>query len=122
MLARTAHTAAQQWGAALGVTASRRSASAAAGLTSNQYPPPDPSRLGTADLCDVYHPEAVDVVSQPKIQIMQPLFKDLGDHLRFRGQAATIKCFEVLSWWRVLPIHEDMPSCKHCCGLCLQVL
>lgn len=40
-------------------------------LSSLQYPPPDASRLGTADLCDVHHPEPVDVVSQPKIQIMQ---------------------------------------------------
>lgn len=54
----------------------------------------DPSRFGTADLCDVHHPESVDMVSQPKIQIMQPLFRDYGGHLRFRGPAATVKCFE----------------------------
>lgn len=128
-----------------------------------------------ADLCDVHHPEPVDVVSQPKIQIMQaggwvamawwsppvvgaewfagvfvrvwtgrcggpllpratwlpaslhtgnahksmrmrsealtpthpptfqptiimlaqPVFRDFGGNLRFRGQAATVKCFEV---------------------------
>lgn len=96
MLARTAQTAVQRWAAAAGCSATRRGlAASASGPASNQYPPPDPSRLGTADLCDVYHPEAVDCVSQPKIQIMQPLFRDLGGHLRFRGQAATIKCFEV---------------------------
>lgn len=97
MLARTAQHAVQRWGAAASCSATRRGLAAAAadGPTSNQFPPPDPSRLGTADLCDVYHPEAVDVVSQPLVQIMQPLFKDLGGHLRFRGKAATVKCFEV---------------------------
>ncbi|KAI3429703.1 hypothetical protein D9Q98_005788 [Chlorella vulgaris] len=96
MLARTAQHAVQRWGAAASCSATRRGLAAAAadGPTSNQFPPPDPSRLGTADLCDVYHPEAVDVVSQPLVQIMQPLFKDLGGHLRFRGKAATVKCFE----------------------------
>ena len=72
MLARTAQVAAQRWAAAAATGSSRAFAAAAAdGPKSNQFPPPDASRLGTADLCDVYHPEAVDVVSQPKIQIMQ---------------------------------------------------
>ncbi|PRW60381.1 regulator of ribonuclease activity A [Chlorella sorokiniana] len=94
MLARTAQVAAQRWAAAAAAGSSRAFAAAADGPKSNQFPPPDASRLGTADLCDVYHPEAVDVVSQPKIQIMQPLFRDYGGHLRFRGRAATVKCFE----------------------------
>jgi regulator of RNase E activity RraA len=94
MLARTAQTAAQRWAAAAACGSRGLAAAAEGGPTSNQYPPPDPSRLGTADLCDVYHPEAVDVVSQPKISIMQPLFKDYGGNIRFRGPAATVKCFE----------------------------
>jgi hypothetical protein len=95
MLARTAQTAAQRWAAAAACGIRGLKAGAASGgPTSNQYPPPDPSRLGTADLCDVHHPEAVDVVSQPKIAIMQPLFKDYGGNIRFRGPAATVKCFE----------------------------
>lgn len=32
----------------------------AAAFSSNAYPPPDTSRAGTADLCDVHHPESVD--------------------------------------------------------------
>lgn len=71
MLARTAQIAAQRWAAAAAGSTRAIAAAAADGPKSNQFPPPDPSRLGTADLCDVYHPEAVDVVSQPKIQIMQ---------------------------------------------------
>lgn len=71
MLARTAQAAAQRWAAGASTAAARSFAAAADGPKSNQFPPPDPSRLGTADLCDVYHPEAVDVVSRPKIQIMQ---------------------------------------------------
>ncbi|KAL4421589.1 hypothetical protein ABPG75_010880 [Micractinium tetrahymenae] len=90
MLARTAKTATQRWAAAAALGGTR----CASGPTSNQYPPPDASRLGTADLCDVHHPEPVDVVSQPKIQIMQPVFRDFGGNIRFRGKAATVKCFE----------------------------
>eukprot|EP00892_Ulva_mutabilis_P004737 jgi/Ulvmu1/2635/UM014_0087.1 len=57
-------------------------------------PPPDMARGATADLCDVHYPDPVDVVVEPKLQIMQPGFKDLGGLLRFSGQAATVKCFE----------------------------
>ena len=57
-------------------------------------PPPDTARGATADLCDVHHPESVDVVSQPDVRIMQPIFKDLGGRMRFAGQASTVKCFE----------------------------
>ena len=38
-------------------------------------PPPDMSRGATADLCDVHYPDSVDVVVEPKVQIMQPLFR-----------------------------------------------
>ena len=51
--------------------------------------------------------EPVDVVSQPKIQIMQPLFKDFGGHMRFRGRAATVKCFEARGRRR--------RRCRRCC-------
>ena len=53
MLARTAQVAAQRWAAAASTAAASRgfaAAAAADGPKSNQYPPPDPSRLGTADL------------------------------------------------------------------------
>lgn len=97
MLARTAQFAAQRWMAAASCSATSRGfAAQASGPTSNQYPPPDPTRLGTADLCDVYHPTPVDEVHQTRLQIVQAgLFKDFGGHLRFRGKAATVKCFEV---------------------------
>jgi hypothetical protein len=86
------------------------------GGPTTQTPPPDMARGATADLCDVHYPDPVDVVVQPKIQIMQPLFRcrpgqgvvtlaamaahiqlvfrDLGGVLRFSGKAATVKCFE----------------------------
>ena len=80
------------------------------------YPPPDAARGATADLCDVHLPDPVDVTLQRKVQIMDPIFRclpgpgsltsrrcgahcsvcgrDFGGHLRFRGQAATVKCYE----------------------------
>lgn len=57
-------------------------------------PPPDTARGATADLCDVHFVDSVDVVVEPSVQIMQPLFKDLGGNMRFSGPAATVKCFE----------------------------
>ena len=42
----------------------------------------------------MFYPDPVDVVVEPAVQIMQPLFKDLGGRMRFSGQAATVKCFE----------------------------
>lgn len=57
-------------------------------------PPPDTARGATADLCDVHYPDPVDKVVKPQIQIMQPIFKDLGGNMRFSGQVATVKCFE----------------------------
>ena len=53
---------------------------------SSQTPPPDAARGATADL--------FDIVNQGKVQIMNPVFRDFGGHLRFKGQAATVKCFE----------------------------
>mmetsp|Transcript_48115 Transcript_48115/g.154190 ORF Transcript_48115/g.154190 Transcript_48115/m.154190 type:complete len:209 (+) Transcript_48115:54-680(+) len=61
-------------------------------------PPPDASRAGTADLCDVHHPENVDETLDPKdkkVQIMAPgLLRDYGGVIRFSGPASTVKCFE----------------------------
>lgn len=57
-------------------------------------PPPNASRGATADLCDVFMPEPVDVVSKCTVQIAEPIFLDFGGHSRFSGQAATVKCFE----------------------------
>ena len=38
-------------------------------------PPPDAARGATADLCDVFLPDPVDVTSQRKVQIMDPIFQ-----------------------------------------------
>mmetsp|Transcript_3631 Transcript_3631/g.7099 ORF Transcript_3631/g.7099 Transcript_3631/m.7099 type:complete len:145 (+) Transcript_3631:136-570(+) len=55
----------------------------------------DSDRKGTADLCDIHHPDSVDeIVTQKKIQIMQPVFRDFGGVKRFSGPASTVKCFE----------------------------
>jgi hypothetical protein len=59
-----------------------------------ETPPPDTARGATADLCDVHYVHSVDVVGEPSVQIMQPVFMDLGGKMRFAGQAATVKCFE----------------------------
>ena len=48
---------------------------AAANTPKTAVPPPDMSRGATADLCDVHYPDPVDVVVEPKVQIMQPLFR-----------------------------------------------
>ncbi|HEY4366548.1 MAG TPA: ribonuclease E activity regulator RraA [Steroidobacteraceae bacterium] len=39
----------------------------------------------TADLCDQFSDE---------LQVCEPLFRSFGEHLRFGGPIATIKCFE----------------------------
>lgn len=57
-------------------------------------PPPDTARGATADLCDVFVPESVDVISERTVQIVEPIFRDFGGHLRFSGQVTTVKCFE----------------------------
>lgn len=61
---------------------------------SSQTPPPDAARGATADLCDTFIKDPVDIVNQGGVQIMNPVFRDFGGHLRFKGQAATVKCFE----------------------------
>ena len=38
-------------------------------------PPPDLSRAGTADLCDVHVPEPVDQVTAARVAIMEPIFR-----------------------------------------------
>ncbi|KAK9818251.1 hypothetical protein WJX72_009589 [[Myrmecia] bisecta] len=57
-------------------------------------PPADAARGATADLCDVFLPDPVDVVTEQKVQIVAPIFRDYGGKLRFNGRAATVKCFE----------------------------
>lgn len=44
-------------------------------LSTNPNPPPNTSRGATADLCDVFVPEPVDVVTSQKVQIAEPMFK-----------------------------------------------
>eukprot|EP00238_Polyblepharides_amylifera_P015031 CAMPEP_0196581536 /NCGR_PEP_ID=MMETSP1081-20130531/34059_1 /TAXON_ID=36882 /ORGANISM="Pyramimonas amylifera, Strain CCMP720" /LENGTH=228 /DNA_ID=CAMNT_0041901797 /DNA_START=56 /DNA_END=742 /DNA_ORIENTATION=- len=58
-------------------------------------PPPDNSRAGIADLCDIFHPESVDETSSSKqLEIMDPIFRDYGGKTRFSGMVSTVKCFE----------------------------
>lgn len=38
---------------------------------------------------------AVSCILATPFLALQPLFRDYGGHLRFRGRAATVKCFEV---------------------------
>ena len=38
-------------------------------------PPPDLSRAGTADLCDVYVAEPVDKITHARVAIMEPIFR-----------------------------------------------
>ena len=38
-------------------------------------PPPDAARGATADLCDVFLPDPVDLVSKRDVQIMEPIFQ-----------------------------------------------
>ena len=40
-------------------------------------PPPNAARGATADLCDIYITDPVDVVSQRNVQIMEPIFRSL---------------------------------------------
>ncbi|KAK9906514.1 hypothetical protein WJX75_003146 [Coccomyxa subellipsoidea] len=57
-------------------------------------PPPNTARGATADLCDVYITDPVDVVTARDVQIMEPNFRDYGGNIRFSGKVTTIKCFE----------------------------
>eukprot|EP00884_Botryococcus_braunii_P004245 jgi/Botrbrau1/13821/Bobra.0056s0063.1 len=81
-----------------GATAQPRSnwnaAAYSSGPSSNMYPPPDASRGATADLCDVFVPDPVDIITQRKVQIVEPIFRDFGGNLRFSGKISTVKCFE----------------------------
>ncbi|DBB13737.1 TPA: hypothetical protein ACH3X3_000745 [Trebouxia sp. C0006] len=61
---------------------------------STETPPPDAARGATADLCDTFITDPVDVVNQRNVQIMDPVFRNYGGNSRFKGQAATVKCFE----------------------------
>ena len=38
-------------------------------------PPPDAARGATADLCDVFLPDPVDLITERKVQIMDPIFQ-----------------------------------------------
>ena len=38
-------------------------------------PPPDLSRAGTADLCDVHMPDPVDKITHARVAIMEPIFR-----------------------------------------------
>ncbi len=46
---------------------------------------------GTADLCDKFHPQSVDEMTERSVQLAQPLFRDFGGRLRFSGKVSTVK-------------------------------
>lgn len=63
-------------------TAAAAAADADAGkkvqTATNPNPPPDASRGATADLCDVFYPDPVDVIPDPskqRVQIAEPIFR-----------------------------------------------
>lgn len=70
------------------------SAAAAGSGPTTATPPANTARGATADLADVFIPEPVDEVSQRKVNIMEPIFQDLGGNMRFSGKVSTVKCFE----------------------------
>ncbi len=53
----------------------RRCAGSLRHMSSNMYPPANAARGATADLCDVFYPDPVDVVVQPTVQIAEPVFR-----------------------------------------------
>jgi regulator of ribonuclease activity A len=58
-------------------------------------PPPDASRFGTADICDVHHPENVDEMGVRGVSIAASnYFKDFGGRRRFAGEVTTVLCYE----------------------------
>lgn len=59
-----------------------------------ETPPPDAARGATADLCDVFLPDPVDITTQRKVQIMEPIFQNYGGNDKFRGKVTTIKTYE----------------------------
>lgn len=46
--------------------------------------------ISTPDLCDAYEAE----ISQGKVKVLEPLFRNYGAHNSFYGKSVTIKCFE----------------------------
>lgn len=58
----------------LGFLAKRMAASASSG-PSTATPPPDAARGATADLCDVFIPDPLDIVTQRNVQIVDPVFR-----------------------------------------------
>eukprot|EP00879_Flechtneria_rotunda_P002747 GHRR01002955.1.p1 GENE.GHRR01002955.1~~GHRR01002955.1.p1 ORF type:complete len:222 (+),score=68.23 GHRR01002955.1:861-1526(+) len=75
-------------------TATFAAAAAAASGPVTPTPPPDTARGATADLADVFIPEPVDQISQRRVQIMEPIFRDFGGKTRFSGKVSTVKCYE----------------------------
>eukprot|EP00931_Biecheleriopsis_adriatica_P094193 TRINITY_DN67874_c0_g1_i1.p1 TRINITY_DN67874_c0_g1~~TRINITY_DN67874_c0_g1_i1.p1 ORF type:complete len:234 (+),score=33.67 TRINITY_DN67874_c0_g1_i1:30-731(+) len=83
----------------------RKVASAPGVCTDGYYPPPDLSRLATADLADYFigdvdsltparHPAVVS--QRPLVQALlpDPVFRDFGGQKSFSGRIATVQCFE----------------------------
>ena len=64
------------------------------------YPPPDLSRLGTADLADAFlgdvYDHDADRDQTPRVRALAPIpcFWDFGARPKFSGPIATVQCFE----------------------------
>eukprot|EP00210_Caulerpa_lentillifera_P002819 g2693.t1 len=63
-------------------------------FSTTQTPPPDLSRAGTADLCDIHHQHPVDETTESDFRIVQPLFKHYGKLKSCLGKISTVRCYE----------------------------
>ena len=65
-------------------------------MSPTAQPPPDAARFGTADVCDVHHPQSVDdATSARTVAVATPgALKDYGGRIKFHGPVTTVSCFE----------------------------
>ena len=87
---------------------------ALSGFKADPTPPPDPSRMGTADLCDVHLPDPVDVTVERKVAVAEVnYFKDFGDELAELTPIAQLDtAFERI-------VGEHARHCFKACGYCV---
>jgi len=82
---------------ALGASTARSTRSTTTNATpATPSPPANASRFGTADVCDVHHPENVDDATTARsMRVATPnYFKDFGGRRRFHGEVTTVLCYE----------------------------
>ena len=65
-------------------------------MSPTAHPPPDAARFGTADVCDVHHPQSVDdATSARTVAVATPgALRDYGGRIKFSGPVTTVSCFE----------------------------